>query len=310
VVIECPRCLTRFRLDEARLAGAKSLLKCSRCQHVFSAPGAPPVPKAAPPRPQPEQESLSFTFDDDDDDWQPGTALTQSTAEEPFSLDVEMAPPEPAPLPRADKPERPRTPALDEDLAEEDFGEEEDEVAAESGGSISIRPVLIFLLLVVGAYAVLARALYADPDWAQQITSRIPLLGGSAQNRSLSQSVVLMGVDSRYEVSKEGKPVLLVRGDAQNQSPVALQNVQVVTRLFDADDRPIGEQVAFCGNSVRPELVRDLNVRQISILKGLKPPQRFAVQPGEKCPFVAIFTELPAAVSSFSAEVASAQGHA
>lgn len=313
MVIECPRCLTRFRLDDARLAGVRPLLKCSRCQHVFSAPGsARPSRPPAPRRAEPEQESLSFSFDDDDDDWQPGAVLGKEAAEEPFSLDIELPSSEPATPQRIERParERPASRAVDDELAEEDFGEEEDTVAAESGGSISIRPVLIFLLLVVGAYFVFARALYADPDWAQQITSRIPLIGGGAQNRSLSRSLVLMGVDARYEISKEGKPVLLIRGEAQNQSPVSLQNVQVVTRLFDANDRPVAEQVAFCGNSVRPELVRDLNIRQIAILKGLKPPQRFAVQPGEKCPFVTIFTELPATVASFSAEVAAAQGHA
>jgi predicted Zn finger-like uncharacterized protein len=330
VIIECPRCLTRFKLDETRLAaGSRPVLKCSRCQHVFSAPATPsaPAPPAAPaarpaPRRQkPEQESLSFSFDDEDD-WQSGPVLAKEPADEvPFSLDDELAgthspqipqaPPTtaaaPTPAPRS-KPKAARR-TVDDDLDEEDFtDEDEEETVAEPVGSISIRPVLIFLVLVVGAYAVLARALYADPDWARQLTGKIPLFGGGGQNRSLN--VLLMGVEARYETSKEGSPVLLVRGEAQNQSSSSLQNVQVVTRLFDAAEHPIAEQLAFCGNSVRPELVRDLNIRQIAILKGLKPPQRFAVQAGEKCPFVTIFTELPATVSSFTAEVVAAQGHA
>ena len=312
MVIECPRCLTRFRLDDARLAGGPALLKCSRCQHVFSAPGStPPPPAPRPPaarRAEPEQETLSFSFDDDDDDWQPGTGIAKEVVDEPFSLDVELPVAAPAPRPHVERKARPAALTVDDDLAEEDFGDEE-ETVAEPGGSISIRPVLIFLVLVVGAYGLLARALYADPEWAQRVIGRIPLLGGAANTRSLSRSVVLMGVDARYEISREGIPVLLLRGEAQNQSAVPLLNVQVVTRLYDAEDRPIADQVAFCGNSVRPELLRDLNVRQISILKGLKPSQRFAVQPGEKCPFVTIFTEVAATVASFSAEVAAAQGH-
>ena len=46
------------------------------------------------------------------------------------------------------------------------------------GGSISLRPVFVFLFLVVGAYALLARALYADPEWTRQLVDRVPLMEG------------------------------------------------------------------------------------------------------------------------------------
>jgi hypothetical protein len=60
---------------------------------------------------------------------------------------------------------------------------------------------------------------------------------------------------------------------------------------------------------VRPDLIRNLTLSQVVILAGLKPPHSFGVQPSATCPFVSIFTEIPAALASFSAEVAAVQGH-
>jgi hypothetical protein len=188
-----------------------------------------------------------------------------------------------------------------------DRSEEEGEMG---GGSISLKPVFVFLFLVVGAYGLLARALYADPDWTRRLVERVPLMGSGLQGRTLNRKIVLTDVESHYEVTKEGTSILLVTGRAHNQSTAALNSIQVATRLFDADERLIGEQVAFCGNSVRPELVRDLTVRQIAVLKSLKPPQRFSIRPDEECSFVTFFTDLPEVPAKFTSEIAATQAHA
>jgi predicted Zn finger-like uncharacterized protein len=318
VIIQCPHCSARFRLDEKKLSGRRQLLKCSRCRRIFPA-GEPKLAErksasAAPSRPAapPEPESLSFSFDDDED-WRAEPAGPGDIPDEPFLFE----PPGPAA-----GPERPSAeseplslePALDEpddDMTIPPAGDEPIEEEEEmGGGSISLKPVFVFLLVVVGAYGLLARALYADPDWTRRLVERVPLMGRGMQGRTLNRKIVLTGVESHYEVTKEGTSILLVTGRAHNQSTTALNSIQVATKLFDAADRLMGEQLAFCGNSVRPELVRDLTIRQIAVLKSLKPPQRFSIRPDEECSFVTFFTDLPDAPATFTSEIAATQAHA
>lgn len=315
MIIQCPHCSARFRLDERKLSGRRQLLKCSRCRRVFPAAGpslepkSPALGRPSPP-PPPEQESLSFSFDDDED-WSAGATVTTDVLDEPFLLDPQEAPTErDRRAEEVDPPPPPAQPERADDLTFADPADEEEEEDEMSGGSISLKPVFLFLLVVVGAYGLFARALYADPDWARRILERVPLMGEGLQGRTLNRKVVLRGVEARYEATKEGASVLLVTGHAHNQSTTAINSIQVVTKLFDGEERLIGEQLAFCGNAVRSELVRDLTIRQIAILKGLKPPQRFSIRPDEECSFVTFFTDLPAAPATFTSEVAATQAHA
>lgn len=314
MIIQCPHCLTRFRLEDERVAHGRPLLKCSRCQHVFAPPARPPTPPHAAPagRPVPAgEESLSFSFADEEE-WEAEPPPAQEVPEEQFLLSVEPSQPPAAgraaaresSFRRGTTTDLPNLPAESDAEELEDF---EDEEMQAGGGNISLRSVFIFLVLVVAAYAALARTLYANPDWAQQITRGLPVIGSDVRDRTLSRSVTLLGVQGHYERSKEGKLIFLVMGQAHNQSAVSLTSIQVLVKIFANGDHEIEEQIAFCGNSIRRELVRDLTVRQIAILKGLKPPPGFIIQPGEKCPFVGIFTDLPSTVGNFTAEVTATQ---
>jgi predicted Zn finger-like uncharacterized protein len=317
VVIECPHCLTRFRLDENRLSASRSLLKCSRCHRVFPAPGTKAAVPRRPPAP-PREEPLSFDFNDDDD-WR-DDALTGAMAEDSSSRREaprgrkRAAEESPSTAPDEDDfgESAAREAAKDAEDADDDFDDtdiDDEEVVESRGGRISLRPVFVFLFLVVAGYAMLARALYANPEWALRTTGRIPLVGSDLRERALNRSVALIGVQGRYERTKEGKLVFLITGKAVNQSDASVKNIQVAARLLDGADRLIDQQVSFCGNSIRLDLVRDLTVQQLSILRGLKPPRRFGIQPGEQCPFVSVFTDAPTTVASFTTEVVGAQRH-
>src|SRR6516162_2662790 len=115
MIIECPHCQTRFRLDPAQLSDTRSLLKCARCRHVFPIPGQPPVrPRTPPTR---SDQNLSFTFDDDDE-WRAPELAPEDVPEDRFALNASAAeapavetPVPPAPPPRplvAVPPRRPR----------------------------------------------------------------------------------------------------------------------------------------------------------------------------------------------------------
>jgi predicted Zn finger-like uncharacterized protein len=320
MIIECPHCLTRFRLDPAQLTDSRSMLKCARCRHVFPAPGRTPP---ARPRPKPaarEDQNLSFTFDDDDE-WRAPELAPEDVPEEEFLLNVPDGDADPAPTPPARPPRpappRPRREAVDlvRDDDDDDFADEaaaadddEDPPMRQRGG-ISLRSVFVFLVLVVSAYGALTWTLLDDPDWAGRLTRTLPVIGKEVRERTVGQEIALIDVEGRYERTKEGKLVFLITGKAVNHSAESLRGVQIVSKLYDTGQRPLDEQVIACGNPMEAK-IGDLSIHQVAILRGIKPPPDFGLQPGGQCPFVAIFLEVPSTVGTYSTEVSRAQRQA
>jgi predicted Zn finger-like uncharacterized protein len=298
VIVACPNCRTRFRLDEKRLPKARPMLRCSRCRHVFT---APPPAKSTPkevPKPEAQQKSLSFDFGEEEE-W-----TIQDEPEEQLLFDVPADGDTSEELVTSDPSDDliPGDEEDDEELLEEEF--------EETSGGITLRPVFWFLFLVVAAYAVLARALYGSPSLTDQLTRGFPIIGEAVLDPALKTTVFLDQVEGHYELSKEGKQVFLVTGQARNESGVSLNNVQILAKVFDREERIIGHMTSYCGNAVRLGLIRDLNLSQIAIVRGLRPSPQTSIQPGDTCPFVSVFTTLPEPVASFTTEVAAAQRHA
>jgi hypothetical protein len=126
------------------------------------------------------------------------------------------------------------------------------------------------------------------------------------RERAAGQDVALIDVKGRYERTKEGKLVFVVTGKAVNHSAESLRGVQIVSRLYDPDHLALGQQITACGNPMETR-ISDLSIHQAAILRGIKPPPEFTVQPGGQCPFVAIFLDVPATVGTFSTEVVRAR---
>ena len=121
-----------------------------------------------------------------------------------------------------------------------------------------------------------------------------------------SPKVALIEVQGRYERTKEGKLVFLITGKAVNRSAESLRGVQVISRLYGNGAASVEEQISACGNPMEAR-IGDLSIHQVAILRAIKPPADFSVQPGGQCPFVAIFLDVPPSVATFSTEVARAQ---
>jgi len=318
MTIECPHCATRFRLDPAQLSDSRSMLKCARCRRVFPAPGRsqPTRPRS---KPTSREENLSFVFDDDDE-WRASELAPEHVPEEPFLLNVSApeADPAPEPPPKPTRPSAAPPPPPPREELELVRGDDADEPEIDAvtdddgpapqrvGGGISLRSVFVFLMLVVCAYGALTWTLLDDPYWAARLTQTLPVIGKEVRERAVGQDVALIEVEGRYERTKEGRLVFVVTGKAVNHSAESLRGVQIVSRLYGPSDRPIDEQVTACGNPMEAH-IGDLSIHQVAILRGIKPPPDFGVQPGGQCPFVAIFLDVPPATGAFSTEVARAQ---
>lgn len=313
MIVECPHCHTRFRLDPAQLQEGRSLLKCTRCRRIFPPPAPAPAVRRPPKKPR-EDKNLSFAFDDDDDDWQ-APALTSNSgrvAEErsalnasSTSLGAPVSPPAPPPLSWAGDDEVDLVRDEEGSLLEE-ADEEEDDQPMRARGGIGLPSVFVFLVLVVSAYGALTWTLLDDPDWTTRLVRALPIIGKEIRERTGGEDVALSDLWGRYERTKEGKLVLVITGNAVNQAGESLRGVQVLCRLFAGSERPLDEQIVSCGTPMEAK-IGDLSVHQVAILRGIKPPTDLSVQPGGRCPFAALFFDVPETASGFSTEVARAQ---
>lgn len=315
MVIECPYCSTRFRVEERRLRG-HALLKCSHCTRVFPIPKTKESTPSRDRQPRREPENLSFAFEDDD--WQDQAHVDPELPTEQFILHAD--PREIAGEAAAESEDLFSTEVVPDD---HEWVEKDGLAAAEvaenaAAGAETVRTVamtqlksvFVFLVLVVAGYAILAWTLRTNPAWTASMASRLPIVGDEVAAAQLRKSVALEDFRGRYENTKEGKLVFVITGRAVNQADESLANLRIQLALLDERDQRLDQQTTICGNPVRVELIRELSLDQVAILKGIKPLNDIELQPGQSCPLVSIFLDVPPGVTAFSAAVVSAQRQA
>lgn len=343
MIIECPYCETRFRLEERSL-GPKppATLRCSQCRRTFALPpiGSPDdFDDVEDEEIEEEQSELRFAFDDGEAD----RGLDESAdGSEEEAEDDDDAGEEEAALPpagrrgaggrsTADRSKR-RTdqPSLFDDFEDEEYsiGESprrrgsadkddaeddeeyylEDEQEVDVSASVQVRPLLVFVVMVVAGYAALSWTLRSDPDWARNLVQQLPLFSSEINASRLGRAVVLEELHGGYERTKGGKLIFVVTGQARNEHDEPLRDIRVEFQLIDESGSPIAKQATTCGNPIRADLVRDLTEEQVAIVRGwgTKPPAETVVEPGSSCPIISIFLEVPTNVAEFSGEVVQA----
>jgi hypothetical protein len=243
-----------------------------------SAAQSAPAPVEAvrpPPLTRPVEPARDYSFDDDGD------------------LDLET---------RDDE-----EPALDPD-DEPRFvrGEDDLRVEPEPSGTGG-RPYLVFLALLVVAYAILALDLLNHPARAEKLLASVPLAGGVLSEDHLMQTrIQLQDVEGVYQQIKEDRLVFIVSGRAVNASNGALKGVQIESTIVDASDRTVEAKSIYCGNAMSLKIVKDLSSKEISLLQRLEPTKRFEIRPGESAGFSVVFLNPPRGLKEFTARVAAA----
>ncbi len=320
MIIECPYCARRYQLNPALLKGPNPMLKCSRCLRIFPAPPArKPSPPPRPARVKPAAaagENLTLPLDEPswkDEPKPPPQEDFSSPDSEEFTLgadatDGEGAVPQRLPVTDLALHARAAPPP-----PEEEAGAAPADRRAERGAireRSDVKPVFIFLLLVVAAYAVFTRALFASPAWCDRLVGRLPLIGTLGDERLLVRKVALSDVVGSYQRIKEGKEVFVITGKALNTASVALHGVQITGKLYDGTRRPLDQKTIYCGNVISAKVLKDLTPRELSILQRLSPPRRFVVEPGAPSTFVIVFMDPPREAVEFSTQVVAAQRQA
>lgn len=327
MIVDCPRCDARYRVEE-RVLQDDPTFKCSRCNHIFAYEGSEPAAERsngpltepqAPPEPPPsahrrrhEEESLSFSF--------PSAAAGVSSSAAEAAVQTESRRGEDAPGPAAmgdgsefvfgeDEFEEEATESVEEPAAEPRFVRGEDELRIEAEPvRRAERRVFVFLVLVVLVYGNLALYLRNHPTETAESLSRIPLAGRAlTEDRLLQTRITLESVEGVFQQIKEDKLVFIVSGRAVNTSDEPLKGVQIESSIYDENGNALDSKSIYCGNAMSLKIVKDLSVKEISLLQRLEPPQRFEIRPGEAAGFSVVFMNPPPRLKQFSTRVVAAQ---
>lgn len=61
MILSCPECSTKFRLDDSRVPSGGAKVRCSRCQHIFQVEKPKSEPPAPAPPPSLREPALDYT---------------------------------------------------------------------------------------------------------------------------------------------------------------------------------------------------------------------------------------------------------
>lgn len=333
MIVECPACHTRYRINDAAVLNENTLFECSqdRCRHVF--PCAPELLKSGQPE-EPENSLLPLDLQTEDE------SLDNTPLEETSPLLHPKSPTAPLQTKVTSPSFPPAQPAAHERFdsfnEEEDFSllEEEDppfppvadraqeEIEATSEESVPYRkrvqsatePTLspkvlfAFLGILVLGYASLGIYGRIRIERTEAILARLPLIGPRfIAGQFSTQHIVLSDLTSNLAVTKDSKQILAISGKATNIAPVPASTIQIEGTLYDAAGKVLGQQQTFCGTETAIETLPNLTTREIGILQTLAPPRQFTVASGQSINFLIVFVNPPATVSELGSRVLTVQ---
>jgi len=182
--------------------------------------------------------------------------------------------------------------------------------AAAAGRTSYLRPLFVFLAIMVAVYGFVARTLLANPPLTDRLLGQLPIVGVLGNERLLVRKIALSEVTGAYQRIRDGKTVFVISGRAANTATVPLHGVQIAGKLLDRDGAVLDQKIISCGNVISAKVLKDLTPQEVSILQKLNPPQRFTISPGESSTFVIVFMDPPAGAAEFVAQAVAARRQA
>jgi hypothetical protein len=199
----------------------------------------------------------------------------------------------------------------DDELADspEDYGNDfVDETEApiyNRGVTHSSRFFLALFLLVAAGFAAATLAIHNAPAAALDAASLIPIVGDHfMQPIAPARMVALRNVTASYQSSKDGRRALVIEGEGENVSPVALHTIQLTARIATA--RGTVQRDAYCGNNFTAE-IRQMTAHEIEFFQQQPPLKDFALESSASSRFVIVFLDPPEPARAFDLAVMRAQ---
>jgi predicted Zn finger-like uncharacterized protein len=292
MIVQCKKCGTKFRFDEALIGEEGGWVRCSRCSHVFFLDV--PAIEEAPIRPDtfsdPVKTDIFEKITNDEKDV------------EPFIGDVEET------LGGFEKESDPLE-ELEEIETEEGAGVKRFAAPKRSKTKKWIYFVILLLLLLLqgGVY------LWFFPEIGTQVAN----LTSSAVSNLMEKiqgvtpqpvgdgpaQVQLSDIRQRFVSNSLVGNIRVIEGTAINQSSHSLTRIKIRGEIVGGADVFLGEMEAYCGNLLTGDELSTMTEEQI--LRELSNPQGSDISndrivPKGQIPFMVVFThEPPGVVKTF-----------
>ncbi|MBI4632767.1 MAG: zinc-ribbon domain-containing protein [Deltaproteobacteria bacterium] len=296
MIVECKKCETKFRFDEAVISGEGAWVRCSVCKNIFfqdnpikekkaEIPPADPTAGASPAAhdgaggQMPNDRSSSRSEDSPHPAAErfPGAGDREPAAfggepvvvmEERRAAGVDAAPSESRGM---EPPGMPFAAAGEESVPEDGEGETWPEEDRKGSGFRRAALYLIVLVLVIGGLYLwlfspwggqgLSRSFDREAltEWASSLPLVDKIAGTSHRQKDFSVGQVrIQDLKQRVVKNMLLGDLRVVEGTALNQSPFVISKVQVRGRMYDAAGAALGDRVSSCGNVLTDEELASL----------------------------------------------------
>jgi predicted Zn finger-like uncharacterized protein len=318
MIIQCRKCDTRFRFNEALIEGDGVWVRCSRCQHVFfqerSAAGETLSPT---PTDEPEIPSVRISDARRSDN---GFSLTEGRLSPVMSEKGESSPFLSAEVNKDISPgfdKEPTIEGIEAGMEKEAFreqipgwaeaSEEEDILEGEPARGrwgrlvLKIAIAIVFIVLIAAGVCIWlfpeipAKTLEWASPWLRHVPGIEKVLGTETKSRETVQLPIrLKDVRQRSMANLLTGNLRVIEGTAVNQSPYPQARIRVRLVLSDASDVVLGEKIAYCGNLLTDAELSTL--AETEIQRELSTPQGTDVSneriaPNGEIPFMIVFNQ-------------------
>ncbi len=318
MIIQCRKCETRFRFDEALIEGDGVWVRCSRCQNVFFQER--PAGETSPLTPTGEIPSVRIS----DANRVPDDRFPRADEHLPRVERERVDAPPPRRIEEEEQisPEFGRDPVIEgmeagmdaealggpaaagDEIAEED---DEESPEAEPGQRrwgrmiLKIAALVLFMGLVAGSVslwvfpAFRSQALEWAAPWLREVPGMDMLLGTEAKSRGTALAPVrIKDVRQRSVTNLLVGTLRVIEGVAVNQSSALLDNIRVRLVISDAYDVVLGEKITYCGNLLTDAELNTLAEaeiqRELSTPQGTDVPNQ-RIAPNGEIPFMIVFSQ-------------------
>lgn len=333
MIVECPACHTRYRINDSATLSESTLFECSqdRCRQIFPcAPELfskrypeesedhmvsnfqteddvttdepleeiplPPRQRAAPPAALKTQARPSFSPPP-----QPTTheILDRFAEEEEFSLSEEEDPPFPPVAAQI---------RAEPETAAKEFVSHRNHVQPVTESTLSPHILFAFVGILLLGYVLLGVYGRMHLKDTEALLAHLPFIGPRfIASQFSAHHITLSDLRSTFAVTKDSKQILAIAGKATNTAPVPASVIQIEGTLYDTRGKVLGQQQTFCGTETAVETLPNLTTREIGILQHLAPPKQFSVASGQSISFLIVFVNPPATAAELGGRVLTVQ---
>ncbi len=305
MIVQCKKCETKFRFDEAIIGGEGVWMRCGVCKNVFF-------------QDNPLREAARVVVP-------PVTAAREREAEpvvlkeEPVVVTEERAAEEGRPAPAYPETESPEAApgAGPEGLAsEETLPDEEDMEGEEEEKRGGIGKVVAYALLIVvvlgGVYLWLFSPFTmqeltasfggrAMPEWVSSLPLADKIFGTAARQKDfVITQVTVQDLKQRIVKNVLLGDLRVLEGTVLNQSEYVISQIQVRGKIYDAAGAVLNERTSACGNILTDEELASMtgdDIQKTLTLLGGRDVSNDQIAPGGRIPFMIVFPNVPPAAA-------------